>query len=203
MAAAALHVSPLLCTPWTEALMASVSLSCRLAGFSARLSLLLALSFVPSLSLSLSFSLWFPFLLPSRPPSLLLEGRSSRRVPVVISRKIPFPRSRPEKFQRARRLPANRHGMFGGTGRTSVGSWVGVKVRNVAGREIASFPNPLCVFWPDWPPRSPASLALDRRTVSPSLAFWLLGEAARGKQKVRESIFRSRTPLRSDARAAR
>jgi len=68
--------------------------------------------------------------------------------------------------------------MFGGTGRTSVGSWVGVKVRNVAGREIASFPNPLCVFWPDWPPRSPASLALDRRTVSPSLAFWLLGEAA-------------------------
>jgi len=50
--------------------MASVSLSCRLAGFSARLSLLLALSFVPppSLSLSLSLSLWFPFPSPSRPP---------------------------------------------------------------------------------------------------------------------------------------
>lgn len=30
---------------------------------------------------------------------------------------------------------------------------------NVAGREIASFPNRLCVFWLDWPPLLPVSLA--------------------------------------------
>lgn len=45
------------------------------------------------------------------PVSLVLfleEGaRSSRRTPVVISRKIPFSRPRPKKFHRARRLLAN------------------------------------------------------------------------------------------------
>lgn len=90
-AAAALHVSPLFCTPWTKALMANVSLSCRLAGFSAYLSLY---SFFFSFSLSLLLCFF-------------LEECSSRRAPAVISRKIPFSRLRPEKFYRARRLPTN------------------------------------------------------------------------------------------------
>lgn len=80
---------------------------------------------------------------------LFLGGCSSRRTPVVISKKIPFSRLRPKKFHRARRLLAN------GGGKPECGTLVGsergagtarVKVRNVAGREIASFPNPLCVF---------------------------------------------------------
>lgn len=108
MAAAALHVSPLFYTLWTEALMASVSLSCWLAGFSACLSL------PPFLCLV-----------------LFLEGCSSRRTPVVISRKIPFSRPRPKKFHCARRLLANRGG------KRECGTLVGSRERR-KGRESKS-----------------------------------------------------------------
>lgn len=79
-AAAALYVSPLFCTPWTEALMANVSLSCRLAGFSGCRSSFLSLLFFPFLYLI-----------------LFLEVYSSRRTLVIISRKISFSRPRPRR----------------------------------------------------------------------------------------------------------
>lgn len=65
--------SPLFCTPWTKALMASVSLSCRLAGFFACLSLSLTL-----LILFLSHSVPLPLSLshPLARRVFLLEGFS-------------------------------------------------------------------------------------------------------------------------------
>jgi hypothetical protein len=86
-------------------------------------------------------------------------------------------------------LPANRHGMFGGMRRTSAGSWVGVKVRNVAGREIASFPNPLCVFWLDWPPPFACRLRLGARWAHRFPHLWHFGRsAARTEERRRTGI---------------
>lgn len=131
--AAALYVSPLFCTPWTEALMANVSLSCRLAGFSGCRSFFLSLLFFPFLNLI-----------------LFLEVYSSRRTLVIISRKISCSRPRPRREIPPCTSIASERGWQVWMGRRLVGNRErgrgGIKVCNVVGREIASFPNPLCVF---------------------------------------------------------
>lgn len=103
------RVSLRLCTSWTEALMAIVSRSCRLAGFSTSTELFFfpSSSFFPSFLL-LAFSLIFARTSPSSshslesilsrhrlpplsPPDRKREGCSSSKYsPVVISRKTPF-----------------------------------------------------------------------------------------------------------------
>lgn len=133
-AAAALYVSPLLCTPWTGGANGE------------------RLAFLPNgrfLRLPLFLTL-FAFFSP-----LFISSSSSECIPLEglwsLSRgKFPFlTRDHAEKFHRARRLLANGGGKRG-DGETLVGNCErrrgGIKVCNVVGREIASFPNPLCVF---------------------------------------------------------
>lgn len=95
-------------------------------------------------SSSCSFSLPQPLLLLSLPHLVLSKGSGryleENSLSSLATREIPVCTS-----------IAGKRGWFGEVRRKPVGSRGGVKVRNVAGREIASFPNPLCVFWLDWP----------------------------------------------------
>lgn len=181
--------------------MAIVSRSCRLAGFyqpNLVLFLLLPLRTSPFLIFARTSSSFPSFPFPPREYSFSaayspLAGRpKARRVflpkysPVVISRKTPFfsPKTREilactsiagargsrERFEDKRERAST-------SGNGAKGSGRGQKRRqesssNVARREIASFPNPLCVFWLDWPPSLPVPLATSATPLWNAIQLW-------------------------------
>lgn len=161
MAAAALYVSPLLCTPWT-------------GGANGERLAFLPIGRFLSLPLFLSLLGFFPFLY----LILFLGVYSSRRTLVIISRKISFSRPRRRERNSIVHVDCQRTGVASSVvGETLVRNRERKRggnksVRRGWKRNCFVSESTVCVLaWlTPWSPLPPF-LLLDRHTVSPSLAL--------------------------------